>query len=123
MDSKTFRERLPEFSDTEMYPDPAVNLQLTVAEKMILLERWGDMWEFGVCWWAAHYLVLGAQAEQITKNGGIPTGATGIVASKSVDGVSISYNTLPIEQQWDLTNYGRQLMSFARLVGAGGRQM
>lgn len=123
MDSKTFRERLPEFSDTEMYPDPAINMQLSVAQKMILEERWGDMYEMGLCWWAAHYLVLGAQAAQTAKNGGIPAGMTGIVASKSVDGVSISYNTLPIEKQWDLTIYGRQLMSFARLVGAGGRQM
>lgn len=123
MDAQTFRERLPEFKDETTFPDSAVNLQLGIAEKMLLEDRWGDMHESALCWWAAHFLVLGAQAERSSSNGGIPAGATGVMASKSVDGVSVSYNTLPIEQQWDLTIYGRQLMSFARLVGAGGRQM
>ena len=129
MDSKLFREIFPEFSDTEQFSDPTVTYWLNLAEKMLPENRWGDMYQHGIGLYAAHFMVLGKKNEQSAQTTGVPTGmATGMMASKSVDKVSVSYAqptfTMDNAGHWNVTIYGIQLLTFARQVaGLGSIQL
>jgi hypothetical protein len=85
---------------------------------------WGDMYQLGMGLWAAH---------EMTKFGpgglaGLP-GSTGvgIPASKSVNGVSISYDVSmgsdPEAGQYNMTLYGRQFWSMMKYLPIGPFQM
>ena len=76
----------------------------------------------------AHNLALEEQAVNSANVGGVPgVGVGGIVSSKSVGGVSISYDTTSgIEENaghWNLTTYGKRFMRFVRIFGAGPAQL
>lgn len=57
----------------------------------------------------------------------IPGGSTGAISAKSVDKVSVNYDTAgsadPEASHWNLTVYGTRYVAFVRLFGAGGYQV
>lgn len=75
----------------------------------------------------AHHLTLDARDAAAVAAGGVPGELKGPAASKSVDKVSVSYDTKAVtfEDQafWNLTRFGIQLYNLARLIGAGGVQL
>jgi hypothetical protein len=120
------RQDFPEFSDTTVYPDSAVNLWLGVAAVSLPEDRWGAWWVLGQELFAAHHLVLAAQASQDAADGSTPGEVTGPTTAKAVDKVSVGYDagavTLTDGGFWNMTRYGVQFLQFARMVGAGGIQ-
>lgn len=74
--------------------------------------------------YAAHYLTAyGSTASGGNGNGGM----LGVVASKSVDGASVSYDTSTGTEEgagfWNMTAYGRELYQLMQIFGAGGIQI
>lgn len=123
----TFRAALPEFADAAKYPDPVVVLQLTVAYSLVNAERWGDLLDTGAGWLAAHLLVLATRDQDQAVGGRVPGTVAGVQTSKTVDKVSVSLDTSAVTMEnaafWNMTKYGIQYLTFARMMGAGGIQL
>lgn len=124
MTNDQFRAMFPEFISVERFPDATVNVWLSVATASLPADRWGAWLEMGLGLFTAHQLALtGREAAAIAPG----SAAVGPLASKSVGGVSASYDTaagtVAGGGHWNLTSYGIRFMAFAELVGAGGIQL
>ena len=122
-----FRQLLPEFADSSVYTDESITPWLWIGSRQLNPLRWGQMLWIGIAWFAAHQLSLGRQALLTARRGGVPGTSSGVVASKSVNGVSVSYDTglsgLKDAGDWNLTTYGIRFLNFARMFGSGGLQL
>jgi hypothetical protein len=102
-----------------------VNFWASIAEKMLDLSRWGDLYTQGQSLYVAHNLSI--QRRNIAGAGSGGSTVTGAISSKSVGSVSVSYDnqvaTMPNAGQWALTDYGLQYLQLARLIGAGAVQL
>ena len=119
----SFRADFPEFASTVTYPDGTVNFWMNIAAKMTNLDRWADMADMGQELFIAHHITLQARAQKEAANGAIPGAGSGPVSSKSVDRVSVAYDTAIAAEadggNYNLTTYGSRYLHFARLFGAG----
>ena len=101
---EAFREHFPEFADTTTYPDSQIDFWASAAGPMVNATRWGELTSLGVELVTAHHLVMAIGA---ATNGGAVGGP---VASKSVDKVSVSYDTSAYLVEggsfWNMTTYG-----------------
>ena len=122
--AEDFTRMFPEFRDMA-YAD-SIPVWLGVAEQMTNEEAWGSLYTLGVSLFAAHYLVLGLTASKTRESGGVP-GQGSVVSSKTVDKVSVSYDTAIASAEgagnWNLTTYGARRYQLSRLFGAGGVQL
>lgn len=127
MDAATLRTDFPEFADTAAYPDSGVNFWLALGVKLLNVDRWADLLDTGLELFAAHNLVLERQASKAAAFGGVPGVGSGPVSGKTVDKVTINYDTAaamePDAGHWNLTNYGSRFIRLARMAGAGGIQL
>ncbi|MFY3647728.1 DUF4054 domain-containing protein [Achromobacter xylosoxidans] len=127
MDLAAFRADFPEFADTTRYTDSQLTLWSTMAEAMLNQSRWGTLWPLGVKLYTAHHLAIAARNQQSSTAGGIPGQVTGPQSSKSVDKVSVSYDTGSVANPdatfWNLTTYGIELWRLIQMFGAGGVQL
>jgi hypothetical protein len=107
-------------------PVPAINAYIYLATSSLVQARWQEMWTMAIALYVAHFATLyaksaanpGATTSQIAAQGL----AFGIVASKSVHDVSISYSPVQGLEDWgafNLTSFGQQLATFARVIGSG----
>jgi hypothetical protein len=123
----TFRQQFPAFSDAGTYDPNAINLYLNFGYAMLNGGRWGAMLDYGVSLFTAHYMVLQARDNATSAAGGIPGTVQGVQTSKSVDAVSVSYDTQAVTQEnggfWNMTRYGTELLLLARWMGSGGVQI
>lgn len=121
------RADFPEFSSTQSYPDSTINYWLNVAGLMLNQSRWGTMLNTGIELYAAHNIVLEAQASMTTAVGGIPGVSKGPVSGESIDKGSVSYDSVTASEagagNWNLTTYGTRFIRLARMFGAGGIQV
>lgn len=122
-----FRSDFPEFADTTAYPDSMVTLWLSVSTNLVNAARWGDLTDIGIELVTAHQLTI-ATRDSKAGAGGMPGGAiSGPVSSKSVDKVSVSYNTSATQFEgeafWNMTAYGVRYLGLAMMMGAGGIQL
>lgn len=119
-----FREQFPEFASSSTYPDAVVQARLNQAYLMLPAERWDTALDLGAGWFVAHYLALGKMA---AANAAAPGSVSGPVTSKSVGGVSVSYDTSSSiysdAGHWNITLYGRQFWDLALLFRGGGIQL
>ena len=110
-----FRALFPEF-DAEQFPDARLSIRLEAANHFFASDRWGELRKYAMGLYAAHFLSIAGGA-------GSTTAGTGIVASKSVDGASVSYDNSTASEQgagfWNASRYGRELYQLIRLYGAG----
>ena len=117
----------PEFTDSTKYPDSGLQFYLDFAYRMLNADRFRSNLDMAAELFAAHFIVLESQAQLSSASGSIPGLNSGIMSSKSVDVVSVSYDTgAGIEQgagHWNLTTYGTRLMWMFRIFGAGGIQI
>lgn len=113
----------PEFNDSTKYPGTVRAFWLRTAVANMDALRWGEYYELGLYLWMAHHMTLFATQRQ--GSGGRTT--SGLVSSKSVGGVSVSYDTGSIIEQgggvWNATTYGMRWIQLANLVGMGGVQV
>jgi hypothetical protein len=126
VDATTFRVDFPEFASATKFPDGLVTRWLTIAAKLVNGDRWGDLTDFGTELVAAHNLVLAARDTKSAAMG-TPGQSSGVVASKAVDKVSVSYDAGMASVEgggnWNLTTYGTRYLYYLDLFGAGGVQL
>ncbi|MCL6466958.1 MAG: DUF4054 domain-containing protein [Ralstonia sp.] len=124
--SAQLRSDFPEFANTATYPDTLINMWLTLAASMVNASRWAELTNLGIELVTAHHLALSARDQQTATVGGIPGEIKGPTSSKSVDKVSVSYDTSAVSLTdagfWGLTSYGLRFLTIARAMGAGGYQ-
>lgn len=123
----TLRAHFPEFTNTVDYPTAQIDFWLSIAVQMLNAGRWGGMLDAGAELYACHHIVLEARDVVTVAAGGVPGQNTGPVSSKSVDRVSIGYDTGAASEErgghWNLTTYGTRYLRFARMFGAGSLQV
>lgn len=122
-----FRQDFPEFGNTTTYPDSSVSFWMTIAVSLVNPDRWGVLTDQGIELVTAHHLVLAQRDQAAAAVGGAPGEMKGPTASKSVDKVSVSYDTGAVALSdggfWNLTTYGVRFLTIARAMGAGGMQL
>lgn len=123
----TFREVLPAFNSVDAYPDAQVRIYLDLAFQSLDARRWAQLFGMGQIYWAAHFLALDAADTRGAAAGGVPGAVTGLMTSKSVGGVSLSYDLAATAVDgaghFNQTTYGRRYMRWVKLVGMGGAQI
>lgn len=123
----SFRQALPEFADGSVFPNFQVEFWLAVAAKLVNSSRWGTLTDTGIYLFTAHNITLEQRAARTAANGGIPGETPGIVNNKSVDKVSVGYDTSAGSEteagHWNLTIYGTRFIRMSRMMGAGGIQL
>lgn len=120
----SFRQTYPEFADVVRYPASQVAYYLALAGKMIDNgARWGDLEDDGRMLFIAHHVVLERKAMEAADQGNVPGVSVGVVNSKSVDKVSVGYDTsagtVKDAGHWNLTVYGIRLKQLMDMMGAG----
>lgn len=139
-----FKSDLPEFTDAVKFPAGVIDYWLQIAGLMLNTKRWGasaaDPWpaqnlaqpkltiyDFGCEQFVAHNLALEAKGIAMAAAGGIPGFGVGVISSKSIDGVSVSYDVKAgIEQNaghWGMTVYGNRFLRMLRQMGTGPYQI
>lgn len=112
IDPASFVIRFPEFASIGV---DRLQLFLDDAELNLNTAYWGDKYDLGHAYLAAHYVSLGSRTEA----GSYSPMTT--VASKSVDGVSISYNSPSPKNQSDAyyssTAYGQRYLALRKTLG------
>lgn len=116
----------PQFQ--KQVPNAVVQSFINLASANLNIERWHKSWKFGMALFIAHFLTLYVKTvgTACNPNTNLASGnIRGIQTSKSVDGVSVSYDVSSVLTELDgwgsykLTEYGIQLLTLARLLGKG----
>lgn len=107
-------------------PIPVLLVFIALASAHLVQARWADTWVFAMGLFVAHFATLYAQSD------GNPEGTVGQIAAqgigkgiqvaKSVGDVTVSYEPVGGLENWgawNLTSYGQQLATFARIIGMG----
>jgi hypothetical protein len=109
-----------------LVPITVIQIFLNLANSALMSSRWREMWSIAMGLYIAHFVDLWLQSEgnpATTAGQAAAQGiGRGITISKSVGDVSVSYQPLTALENWaawNLTIYGQQLATFARVVGAG----
>lgn len=127
VDAAQFRVDLPEFASTTVYPDSGVTFWLAIAYKLLRPEAWVDVLDFGAELFVAHNLAIEGLNQKAAAGGGAPGANVGAASQKTIDKVSVSYDTTaglePGAGHWNLTNYGTRFYRLMMLAGMGGRQI
>lgn len=110
-------------------PLEVYNLFYNMANKSLKYDRLKSSWKYCMCLYIAHYMTLflmtqnGDPGAQTALSGALPRG---IASSKSVDGLSISYDFMDTASDlkgygtWKYTVYGQQLATITKMYGHGG---
>lgn len=118
-----FRAAFVEFSSQASYPSPQVSFWLTAASAQLDPGRWGALLDQGTYLFTAHNLSIQAKQIKTAAMGGVPGQAAGPLNSKSVDKVSMAFDTASAAEEggghWNMTIYGQQYLRLAKMVGAG----
>ena len=99
---------------------------VNLASACLSADRWAEQWQFAMALFTAHYTTLylqssvddPSQAKQVVSAGL----ARGIAVSKTAGDVSVSHSLVAGWDSWgafNLTSYGQQLITMAKLVGSG----
>lgn len=122
-----FRRDFPQFSDTTKYPEAVINFRLNLADTLIDGSAMGKMFPYLAELFVAHYMVLYASDTAAGALGGSGGSTSGVVASKSVDKVSVSYDnssTLNADAGfWNFSRYGAEFWQVLQFFGYGGIQL
>ena len=125
-----FYSIFPAFFDCpEKIPVEVINLFIAMAHKAIKYDRYKTQWKYLMCLYVAHFLSLYLKTQQGdpgSENALRNSLPIGIAASKSVDGLSISYDFMGAAEEykgygtWKLTIYGQQLITLTKAYGHAG---
>jgi|SRR5580692_9838241 hypothetical protein len=123
-----FRTNFPEFADQSRFPTGLLQFWLDLAYSFLPPARWMRQLDYGAQLFAAHNIAIERRAmdeAQVAVNA--QTGTVGLsfgpMSAKSVDKVSVSYDTAaavsPDAGHWNLTIYGQRLWQLIQMFGAG----
>lgn len=113
----------------QVIPLAVFNLFYAMADAALKYKRYYSAWRYLMCLYIAHNLILflrtqsGDPGAQSALSGSIPFG---VMASKAVEGLSISYSFMGLENTfddygtWKLTVYGQQLITLTNMYGHAG---
>lgn len=123
-----FRVAFPQFADTAKFPDIPITFRLNIADIMLNENTTGkQMFPYLAGLFVAHYMTLWLADSKAELMGGAGGSTNGVQASKSVDKVSVSYDTgatlNPDAGFWNNTRYGAEFWQLIIMFGAGGRQL
>jgi len=117
----------PSQNGTRPIPEAIIQVYVNLATASLQEARWLDAWPVGMGLFIAHYCTLYLQslaagaassAEQIVGS----AAALGPRSSQSAGDVSASYSELQALSSWgawNLTIYGQQFATLAKVIGAG----
>ena len=117
----------PQFNG--LIPEAVINMFYTVADASLKEKRFHESWKFMMCLYIAHLSTLYLQTvnEDPTAKSVIQQAMPkGIATSKSVDGLSISYDFMDASSDlhgystFKYTIYGQQLATYCKLYGHAG---
>ncbi|MGA9607006.1 MAG: DUF4054 domain-containing protein [Rouxiella badensis] len=123
-----FRLLFPIFSDTTKYPDIRLTARLAVADQLLNENVTGvELFPYYAGLFVAHYMYLDAADNRSSAVGGAGGANSGVLTSKSVDKVSMSYDASmtmnPDAGFWNNSRYGSEFWEYMMLFGAGGIQL
>ena len=133
-----FKALYPQFWDknlgTPYIPQEAIDLYVKFAHACVNIARYRSAWRMCMGLFIAHFVTMYMQTlvnpEFADPRVVAAAGQTkGLMASKSVDGVSASYDFSYVMQDldgwaaWKLTAYGVQFASLAKVYGMGGMRV
>lgn len=122
-----FRTDFPQFNNSTLYPDTQIQFRLNLADIQLDQNRLGRLFPYLVELFVAHYLTMQAGDNRSAALGRAGGSSSGIVSSKSVDKVSVSYDNAstlnPAAGFWNNTRYGAEFYQTICMFGAGGRQL
>lgn len=123
-----FRRDFPQFDDHVKYPDTQIQFYLNLADVLLSECVTGkSLFPYFVELFVAHYVTLAAADKRSAKIGGTGGSTNGVQSSKSVDKVSVSYDTRmtlnPDAGFWNNTRFGAEFYQLITMFGAGGRQL
>jgi hypothetical protein len=110
-------------------PYSVVNMFISMAHASIKFDRYKTSWEYFMGLYIAHFctLYLQTQSGNIGAQGAIQSAMPkGIQTSKSVDGLSVSYDFMDMQSDlkgygtFKITSYGQQLATLTKMYGLGG---
>jgi hypothetical protein len=109
-----------------LVPIAVLQVYIALASASLVQGKWLEQWTFAMALFVAHFADLyarseGAPASTATQAAGQGL-AFGILIAKSVGDVSASYQLVGGLEDWgawNLTVYGQQLATMARIVGMG----
>ena len=117
-----------------LLPDEVIEMYAGFAYAIVNIARYHESWKVCMCLVIAHFLILylrvfspnpAPTAADIIKAGE----TRGLVASKSVDGVSVNYDysaalaDLDGWAAWKTTEYGVQFLTLAKVYNLGGMRV
>lgn len=125
-----FRAAYPQFTAT-VVSDNQVQEYITLCNSMISYDLYGDAWKRAMSLAIAHFITMDLMTQDTSTTPTVASivaaakGAIGMLTSKSVGDVSASYSTDYLETlnswgTWNLTIYGQQFASLAKLMGKAG---
>ena len=127
LDEPSFRESMPMFADTTVYPQFQFNFYLKLGLKLLSERRWDDLLDEGLTFFIAHYLTLYKRSMAFSAVGGDAGQVVGNETSKSVDSISKSMDVSGILNtdagHWNQTTFGLQFYQLMIMIGAGGIQL
>lgn len=114
-------------------PSAMMNTFLAMCNDIVSPDRWGETWRLAAGLFVAHYATLYLRTIKNAPNGSATMGAAadsgtlfGVVTSASLGDASVSYDTSAATNlttnwgQWNLTAYGQQYASLAKMMCMGG---
>jgi hypothetical protein len=117
----------PAFNDANQYPVASIQMYLSLAIASLSAGRFTQYLNMAIELYTAHFLTLDRMDEKATRTGGIPGQQAGQVASKSLGGANISYDTSgavePGGGHWNLTTFGKRYYRLVMMAGMGGVQI
>jgi hypothetical protein len=133
-----FYEDFPQFkkegTEADGFVPPALmNMFITMCNNTVSEDRWMEMWRYAAGLFVAHYVTTylrqnrgntdgSKSAAQVADSGAL----LGIVSSASLGDASVSYDTSNVTMatqnwgQFNLTSYGQQYASLAKIYCIGG---
>jgi hypothetical protein len=112
-----------EFADTTIYSREKVQFWIDAAYSQINADRFGAHLELAVMLFTAHQLAFARMSSKQAQGGGIVGQFSGVQQSKSVGGVSVSYDTKSIVNEgaghWNATTYGVRFYQMMRGLSTG----
>ena len=103
-------------------PMAVMQMYIDLAHSCIDYSLYRDVWLMCMNLFIAHFMTLYMR----TANDPMDGESTGLVSSKSVDGVSVSYDHSTMTTDFEgfgmfkSTSYGEQLATWAKIMGLGG---
>lgn len=120
-DASLFLTVFPEWASAS---DTAISYWLSQAPLQLSAGLFGANFDLASMLFVAHNLALGDMEAKVAAKGGTPGDALGPITSKSVGGISISYDAAGIAIQgagaWNATSYGQRLYKMMQAAACGG---